>query len=156
MLRNILIVEDDKGIQKYLKELLLDNGYSVKTVADGVQALDFIKKSSPDLVLLDLNLPNLTGESVCKEIRKNYPGIRVIILTAKDTTSDIIQGLNLGADDYITKPFVADELLARIQARLRNAANSSKLQISDLELDTNTLEVMRGGKQVKFTSLFNE
>jgi DNA-binding response OmpR family regulator len=152
MLKNVLIVEDDKGIQKYLKELLLDNGYSVKTASDGLSALEVLKKSQPDLVLLDLNLPNVNGETICLEIRKNYPGIRVIILTAKDTTTDIIQGLNLGADDYITKPFIADELLARIQARLRhNGSNDSKLKIADLELDNNTLEVSRAGKTIKLT-----
>src|SRR3989344_1874582 len=100
MLKTVLIVEDDKGIQKYLKELLLDNGFSVKLANDGIQALEMLKKTQPDLVLLDLNLPNVTGETVCLEIRKNYPEVRVIILTAKDTTQDIIQGLNLGADDY--------------------------------------------------------
>lgn len=151
MLRSILIVEDDKGIQKFLKELLLDHGYSVKVASDGVAALENIKKAPPDLVLLDLNLPNVTGESVCLEIRKNYPDVRVIILTAKDTTSDIIQGLNLGADDYITKPFIADELLARIQARLRLTENDSKLKVADLEMDTNTLEVKRSGKPIKLT-----
>lgn len=151
MLKTVLVVEDDKGIQKYLKDLLLDNGYSVKTASDGVEALEVLKKTQPDLVLLDLNLPTVSGESVCLEIRKSYPGVRVIILTAKDTTTDIIQGLNLGADDYVTKPFIADELLARIQARLRNSNNDSKLKISDLELDTNTLEVKRAGKQVRLT-----
>lgn len=151
MLKTILVVEDDKGIQKYLKELLLDNGFSVKTASDGVTALEVLKKTQPDLVLLDLNLPNLTGESVCLEIRKNYPTVRVIILTAKDTTQDIIQGLNLGADDYVTKPFIADELLARISARLRHGSTDSKVKVADLTLDDNTLEVARGGKQIKLT-----
>lgn len=151
MLKTIVVVEDDKGIQKYLKELLLDNGYAVKTASDGNEALEIVKKTQPDLVLLDLNLPNVRGESVCLEIRKNYPGVRVIVLTAKDTTNDIIQGLNLGADDYITKPFVANELLARIQARLRHTANDAKFKISDLELDNNTLEVKRSGKLIKLT-----
>ncbi len=152
MLKSILIIEDDKGIQKFLKDLLLDNGYSVKTASDGMIGLEVLKKSQPDLVLLDLNLPNLTGESVCREIRKNFPAVRVIILTAKDTTSDIIQGLNLGADDYITKPFIADELLARIQARLRHdGTDDAKLKIADLELDNNTLEVTRAGKSIKLT-----
>ncbi len=151
MLKAILIVEDDKGIQKYLKELLLDHGFSVKAALDGVVALEIVKKSAPDLVLLDLNLPNLTGETVLQEVRKNYPDVRVIILTAKDTTQDIIQGLDLGADDYITKPFAAEELLARIHARLRDKGTEVKLKISDLELDNNTLEVTRGGKLIKLT-----
>ncbi len=123
----------------------------MKTAPDGVTALELLKKTQPDLVLLDLNLPNITGESICLEIRKNYPGVRVIILTAKDTTPDIIQGLNLGADDYITKPFVADELLARIQARLRHGGTNAKIKIDDLELDNNTLEVKRANKPIKLT-----
>lgn len=152
MLNTILIVEDDIGLQKYLKELLLDNGYSVQAALDGVIALNMIKKSQPDLVILDLNLPNMTGEAVCQEIRKKYPELRVIILTAKDTTSDIIKGLDLGADDYMTKPFVADELLARIKARLRfRDGDDSKLTIADLELDGKTLEVKRQDRKIQLT-----
>ncbi len=152
MISTILIVEDDKTLQEYLKELLLDNNYSVKSAADGVLALNIIKKTQPDLVLLDLGLPNVSGETVCAEIRKNYPDIPVVILTAKDTVSDIVHGLNLGADDYMTKPFEADELLARIRARLRNhEGRRSKMKIADLELDNKTFEVKRGGKIIELT-----
>jgi len=107
----VLVVEDDKGLQKYLKELLLDNGYSVKIASDGIEALDQLTKSEPDVMVLDLGLPNMSGEAVCAEVRKKYPELPVIILTAKDSINDIVQGLNLGADDYMTKPFVADEFL---------------------------------------------
>src|SRR5688572_27888862 len=103
MAKTILVVEDDPGVQKYLKELLLDNGYAVQTASDGVLALNSIEKLAPDLVVLDLGLPNMTGEAVCMEIRKKYPDLRIIILTAKDSIQDIVQGLNLGADDYMTK-----------------------------------------------------
>lgn len=152
MVSKILIVEDDTGLQKYLKELLLNNEYSPHTVSDGITALNSISKSAPDLVILDLGLPNMSGESVCLEIRKEYPEMPVIILTARDSISDIVQGLNLGADDYITKPFVADELLARIKARLRsNGEPDSKLRISDLELDRKTFDVTRAGKNVQLT-----
>jgi DNA-binding response OmpR family regulator len=152
MAKTILIVEDDSGLNKYLKELLLDNGYSVQSVSDGAQALNIIKKLPPDLVLLDLTLPNMSGEAVCLEVRKKYPVVRVIILTAKDGVSDIIEGLNLGADDYITKPFVADELLARIKARLRYQDGSdTKLRVDSLELDNTTLEVRRDGKIIQLT-----
>src|SRR3989338_8392026 len=152
MVNTILVVEDDIGLQKYLKELLLDNGYSVQTAADGVQALNSLEKLLPDLVILDLGLPNMSGEAVCMEIRKKYPELPVIILTAKDTTSDIVHGLDLGADDYMTKPFVADELLARIKARLRQRSDSqSRLKIADLELDMKTLEVQRGRKTISLT-----
>ncbi|OGH10573.1 MAG: hypothetical protein A2857_06815 [Candidatus Levybacteria bacterium RIFCSPHIGHO2_01_FULL_36_15] len=152
MVSNLLIVEDDSGLQKYLKELFLDNGYSAQAASDGVAALNVIEKSLPDLVVLDLGLPNMSGEAVCMEIRKKYPELPVIILTAKDSISDIVHGLDLGADDYITKPFIADELLARIKARLRQRSDSqSRLKIADLELDMKTLEVQRGRKTISLT-----
>ncbi len=152
MIKKILVVEDDAGLQKYLKELLLDNGYSVQTASDGVQALNMLEKALPDLVILDLGLPNMTGEAVCREIRKKYSEVRVVILTAKDGVADIIQGLDLGADDYMTKPFVADELLARIKARLRyQGGDDTKLIVGDLELDNKTLEVKRNGKLIQLT-----
>lgn len=150
MVSKILVVEDDQGIQEFLKELLLDNGYAAETASDGVQALNLIKKSQPDLVILDLGLPNVTGEAVCTEIRKKYPDLPIIILTAKDDVTDIVKGLNLGADDYITKPFVADELLARIRARLRHGEDI-KLQVGDLELNNKTFEVKRAGKLIQLS-----
>lgn len=152
MTKNILIVEDDLGLQKYLKELLLDNGYSAQSAADGIQALNSIAKLPPDLVLLDLGLPNMSGESVCMEIRKKYPELKVIILTAKDGVEDIVHGLDLGADDYVTKPFVADELLARVKARLRASnGTNDKFEVDDLVLNTRTLEVKRGEAPIQLT-----
>jgi len=152
MTHSILIVEDDPGVQKYLKELLLDNGYSVQLAGDGIEALEHIQNSLPDLVLLDLGLPKMSGEGVVSEIRKNYPQLRVIILSAKDTINDIVQLLNLGADDYMTKPFIADELLARIKARLKRMGGSEKkLEIDDLELNTQTIQVSRAGKEIHLT-----
>lgn len=152
MTKNVLVVEDDQGLQKYLKELLLDNGYSVQIASDGVQALNSINKLTPDLVILDLGLPNMSGEAVCMEIRKKYPDLRVIILTAKDGVEDIVAGLDLGADDYMTKPFIADELLARIKARLRytNGGND-RLEVGNLILDTKSLEVKRDDKLIQLT-----
>ncbi|MBI2337716.1 response regulator transcription factor [Candidatus Daviesbacteria bacterium] len=152
MVSKIIIVEDDIGLQKYLKELLLNNEYSPQTFSDGISALNYIAKSVPDLVILDLGLPNMSGESVCQQIRKEYPEIPVIILTARDGIADIVQGLSLGADDYMTKPFVADELLARIKARLRRSGEpDNKLKIADLELDRKTFEVKRQGKVIQLT-----
>lgn len=152
MAKTILVVEDDAALQKYLKELLMSEDFAVQTAADGVQALNMIQKLPPDLVVLDLGLPNMSGESVCMEIRKKYPNLRVIILTAKDGVADIIHGLDLGADDYITKPFLADELLARIKARLRyQNGNESTLKVDDLELDNRTFEVTRSGQQIQLT-----
>ncbi len=152
MTKTILVVEDDIGLSKYLKELLLDNGYFVQTSADGVQALNALQKNLPDLMILDLGLPNMSGEAVCMEVRKKYPDLPVIILTAKDSINDIVNGLNLGADDYMTKPFVADELLARIKARLRaKGQGDSKLVVGDLELDNQSLEVKRSGSDIQLT-----
>src|SRR5712692_647484 len=149
MAQTILVVEDDSGLQKYLKELLLDNGYSVHTASDGIAALDYFKKSEPDLMVLDLGLPVMSGEAVCREVRKKYKDLPIIILTAKDSVNDIVDGLNLGADDYITKPFVADEFLARIKARFRKQINNETvLKVSDLELDSKTMEVKRNSKQI--------
>lgn len=152
MIYTVLVIEDDEGIQTYLKELLLDNGYNVITASDGITGLNIIKKSVPDLIVLDLGLPDMSGESVCAQIRKEFPELSIIILTAKDAVSDMVQGLNLGADDYLTKPFVAEVFLARIQARLRRRSGTdSKLKLADLELDTKTLEVKRDGKLLQLT-----
>src|SRR5258708_3186909 len=150
MVSNILIVEDDLGIQEYLQEFLLENGYSVHTAADGTAALAELKKTQPDLVVLDLGLPNITGEAVCLEIKKKYPDLPVFILTGKDSTTDIVHGLNLGADDYMTKPFEAEELLARIKARLRHN-DDVQLQVGDLEMNNKTYEVKRDGKMLQLS-----
>lgn len=150
MLFKVLVVEDEKDIQEYLKEMLLEAGFSVQTASDGIEALNIIKKSPPDLVVLDLGLPNISGEAVCSEIKKKNPDVPIIILTAKGTTSDIVHGLNLGADDYLAKPFEGDELLARIKARLRQISNS-KLKVAELELDSTTLEVKRGSRKITLT-----
>ncbi len=148
----ILIVEDDKGLQKYLKELLLDNDFAVQTASDGISALEYFKKSEPDLMVLDLGLPVMTGEALLQEVRKKYKDLPVIILTAKDSIDDTIKGFNLGADDYVTKPFVADELLARIKAKLRKkTGDEAVLKVADLELDSKALEVRRAGKPIRVT-----
>ncbi len=153
MTHSLLIVEDDKGLQNYLKEILLDNDYSVQTASDGVAALELIKHAEPDLIILDLGLPNISGETVTAEIKKKYSHLPIIILTGKDSVQDIVHGLDIGADDYMTKPFVAEELLARIKARLRNQGedNGTKLTIADLVLDRKTFEVKRGDKILQLT-----
>lgn len=152
MVKTILVVEDDLGLQKYLKELLLDNGFNVQSASDGIQALKSVEKLLPDLVVLDLGLPNMSGEAVCSEIRKKYPDLPVVILTAKDGVEDIVQGLDLGADDYMTKPFVADEFLARLRARLRfQNGTDTTLKVGDLELDNKSLTVNRSGNSIQLT-----
>jgi DNA-binding response OmpR family regulator len=152
MKHTILIVEDDEGLQKYLKELLLDNGFTVHAIPNGLEALEQFNKSEPDLILLDLGLPVMTGETVLQEIRKKTKDVPIILLTAKDSINDIVQGFNLGADDYITKPFVADELIARINAKLRKQSDTDMiLKVADLELDNKTLQVYRKGMPIQLT-----
>lgn len=148
----ILIVEDDPGIRKYLEEILIENRFTIQSTGEGTKALEIVESFLPDLVLLDLKLPDIAGETICKQIAKDYPNIAIIILTAKDTTANIVEGLDLGADDYITKPFTTEELLARVKARLRSkGATDSTLKVGDLELNTQTFHVARSGKEVKLT-----
>lgn len=149
MTKTILVVEDEKDLRAYLKEFLLDNGFIVQVAKDGTEALNYARKSKPDLMILDLGLPDMSGESVCLEVRKKYPELKVIILSARNDTSDIVKGLDLGANDYITKPFQLEELLARIKATLRTEGKqSSKRKVSDLELDPEVHEVKRDGKLI--------
>lgn len=152
MTKTILVVEDEKDIQAYLRESLVDSGFVVQTATDGIRALSMIKQALPDLVLLDLGLPNMSGESVCLEIRKKYPELKVIILSARNDTADVVKGLNLGADDYVSKPFTLEELMARIHARLRsNVENNTVKKIADLELNRETHEVKRGNKPIELS-----
>lgn len=148
----ILVVEDNEDLQEFLRDLLTENGYTVQVASDGVSALDKLDSTEPDLVLLDLTLPDMSGESICRDIRKTYPNVVVIMLTAKDEISSKVKGLQMGADDYVTKPFIADELLARIAARLRRKSDESEvLRVGDLELNTKTIEVKRGDKVIDLT-----
>lgn len=152
MVKRILVVEDETDLRDFLQELLVDEGYTVQTAEDGLEALNAVKKSEPDLVILDLGLPKMSGESVVMDLRKKYPRLPIIILTGRDTTPDIIKGLSLGADDYITKPFVADELLARLKARLRVFSHDEeKIEVGDLALDPKSFEVRRGDTVIPLT-----
>jgi len=152
MLQTVMIVEDDDEVRKYLKQLILDDGYSVIDVADGIKALQLMEQRQPDIVILDLGLPRISGESVCTDIRRKYPDTPIVILTGKSQVSDIVNGFNLGADDYITKPFKAEELLARLKARLRPLSNgTSLLHVADLELNTKTFTVKRGEREIQLS-----
>lgn len=152
MTPSILVVEDDKDFQKFLKSLLIKNGYSVQTTDKGIAAIDIVEKIQPNLIILDLNLPDMHGESVCSEIRKNHQNLPIIMLTSKSSISEKVQGLVAGADDYITKPFEPDEFLARVKTRLRNQTDTnSKLKIDNLELDSKKIEVKRRGRIINLT-----
>lgn len=149
-MNRILIAEDDISILEGIKSFLVENNFMVDAVTDGAAALDSVKKHQPDLVILDLGLPKITGESVCREIKKMYPTLPVIILTAKNQTEDVVSGFKLGADDYIGKPFELAELMARISVRLRGETTSI-IEIDDLMLDPQAVRVTRGGKEVQLT-----
>jgi len=152
MHHTILVVEDEESVRTYIRDVLLENGYVVSTAEDGIEALNYVKKNQPDVILLDLGLPNIRGEAVCKQVKKLYPDIQIIILTAQDTTPDIIKGLDIGADDYMIKPFEIEEVLARIKARLRvkNPVHEV-LKIGNLTLDSARVEVKRNNKLIELT-----
>lgn len=150
-MQKILVVEDDEAIQEAIRTILIDNDYLVDVASDGIMALDIIKKFPPDLLILDLGLPKMSGESVCINTRKQHPNIPIIILTAKNQSEDVVRGLTaLGADDYISKPFEIEELLARIKVRLRSN-DVEEVHIDDLELHTKTFEVKRSGKPIQLS-----
>ncbi|MBW7944388.1 response regulator transcription factor [Patescibacteria group bacterium] len=147
----IVVVEDDDDLSTYLQQLLTSKRYTVFPAKTGAQALQLINEVQPSLVLLDLTLPDIRGEVICQEIKKLFPKLPVIMVTAKDEKKDVISGFSIGADDYVTKPFDSDELLARIQARLKQPESQSLLTISDLIINTDTMEVTRGGKPIELT-----
>lgn len=151
MNNSILIIEDDDGIREYLKEIFLDEGYSVNHARSGIKGLEIAERVVPDVVLLDLKLPDIEGEEVCKRIKKLMPEVCVIILTAKDTPTDVVNGFNIGADDYVKKPFTGEEIVARIKARLKSSENDTQLQLDNLVLDKKTMEVKRGDRMISLT-----
>jgi len=152
MASNILIVEDDEALQKVLSEFLQNEGFVTDIASTGSEALRKIDKTEPSLVLLDLGLPDIQGESILKTTRAEHPEIPVVILTAKSQPQEIAEGLNLGADDYLAKPFNVEELLARINARIRTGkSNTTEIKISNLVLDLNKMLATRDGKRIKLT-----
>jgi len=151
MKNKILLVEDNVDLQTPLKSFLLENNYLVEQAFTGAQALKKFEENLPDLVLLDLGLPDISGETICSRFKQYAPDLPIIILTAKNTPKDAAKGLGLGADDYIPKPFDLDELLARIQTRLRHPGANSKLTIADLSLNTKTYDVFRNGKKINLS-----
>lgn len=152
MSNKLLIVEDDETLQKVLQEFLQTEGFVTDTASSGSQALAKIEKGPPSLVLLDLGLPDIQGETVLAEIRKSHPELPVVILTAKSKPHEIAQGLNLGADDYLPKPFAAEELLARIHARIKTTkSNTDILNVDELSLDLSKKTAFRGKKKIDLT-----
>jgi two-component system response regulator MprA len=150
----ILIVEDDEQIASFLRRGLAYEGYEVDTAADGSAALGKARDSRPDLVVLDLMLPGMDGLEVCRRLRAAHSSLPILILTARDSVSDRVQGLDAGSDDYMVKPFALAELLARVRALLRRAGPGEPeiLTFGDLKLDTGTRQVYRGETRIELTS----
>lgn len=152
----IMVVDDDQDLAEMLAIVLTGEGMEVDLVSRGDQVMDVFRNSPPDLVLLDLMLPGLDGIEVCKLIRADSM-VPIVMLTAKGDTTDVVKGLEAGADDYIVKPFQTNELLARIKARLRRvptpATASSKLEFGGVSIDLVAHEVRRGEKVIALTRL---
>lgn len=147
----VLVVEDDAAISRVLALELEHEGYAVELAHDGLTGLERALKE-PDLVILDLMLPKMDGMEVCKRLRAKSR-VPVIMLTARDRVPDRVAGLDLGADDYLTKPFSTDELLARVRARLRDKQPASGIiNYRDLVMDRDRHEVSRGGNQISLTA----
>ncbi len=146
----ILIVEDNIELNDTVKEILELNGYLVDSAYDGEEALEFLKLSEYDLIILDIMLPKIDGYEVCKILRTRGIETPVIMLTAKDQTKDKVHGLDIGADDYLVKPFDMEELLARIRALVRrtSAEKSDIVYISNLTIDLKNRKVQKDGKEV--------
>lgn len=154
MTERILVVDDDTALSEMIGIVLRSEGFEPFFCADGGAALAAFRESKPDLVLLDLMLPNKDGIQVCAEIRADS-GVPIIMLTAKSDTTDVIRGLESGADDYVVKPFNPKELVARIRTRLRptTGGTTDVLQVGDLRVDVAGHEVRRGAEKINLTPL---
>lgn len=150
----ILVVDDDEALSEMIGIVLRNDGFEPTFCADGSQALAMFRSSRPDLVLLDLMLPGMDGIEVCQAIRAESD-TPIVMLTAKSDTSDVVRGLESGADDYVPKPFKPAELVARVRARLREGEQKAPetLKIADLTVDVAGHRVSRGGKDIALTPL---
>ena len=156
-MKRILIIEDDVAILRGLKDNLEFEGYGVLSATDGEQGHDLIREKKPDLVILDLMLPRLSGYEVCRRVRAEGGNVPILILTARGEEVDKVHGLNIGADDYMTKPFSVRELLARIQAIFRRASSSrtrslpDELRFHDVVVDFLRFEASKSGRVLELS-----
>jgi two-component system KDP operon response regulator KdpE len=151
----ILLVDDDVSIQRAVAPLLRSRGYEVDVVGTGAEAVNAVAGRSPDLVVLDLGLPDLEGTEVCRRIRRQSKA-PIVVLSARSGEADKVDALDIGADDYVTKPFSAEELLARIRVALRrvfeaDAPEVGRVQVADLTIDYDRRRVVRGDDDIRLT-----
>ncbi|WP_017302908.1 response regulator transcription factor [Spirulina subsalsa] len=153
MTHHILLVEDDPKLAQFIRAELTLEGYQITLATNGIDGLNLARDQEPDLLILDWMLPGISGLDLCLRLRKTGINTPIILLTAKDDIPDRVTGLNAGADDYVTKPFSMEELLARIQARLRRTKVETQdiLQFEDLSLNRLTREVYRGSQLIELT-----
>jgi len=151
----ILVVDDERAVRESLRRALELEGYDVELAADGQEALDLLESEStePDALVLDVLMPQVDGLEVCRRLRLAGSQLPVLMLTARAEVETRVEGLDAGADDYVTKPFALEELLARLRALLRRTADGSgeTLRFADLELDPKTRDVTRGGEPIELT-----
>ena len=150
----ILVVDDERAVRESLRRALELEGYEIELAADGREALERLEaESQPDALILDVLMPGVDGLEVCRRLRRTGSRLPVLMLTARDAVENRVAGLDAGADDYVTKPFALEELLARIRALLRRTTNGAGevLRFADLELDPGTREVRRGGELIELT-----
>src|SRR5579875_2670381 len=153
-MEKLLIIEDDRVIHKALKQLFESEGYAIEFATDGVAGLAAFRAAPPSLVILDLKLPQMSGRDVCREIRKVSPSLPIIILSATTDEVDKVLLLELGADDYVTKPFSPKELLARVRTslrRLQRGAIIDQYDFSDVSVDFGKMELKRAGNLIEMT-----
>lgn len=149
----ILVVDDDARVSEMLQLVLRQDGFDTVWCASGSDALRVFRESHPDLVLLDVMLPGRNGVDVCRDIRAES-GVPIVMLTAKSDTTDVVEGLSAGADDYVSKPFKSKELVARVRARLRRMTSDQQVvRIGDLLIDVVSHEVKRGAQEIGLTPL---
>jgi len=150
----VLLVEDEKKVASFIKKGLEEHGYAVDLASDGKIGLAMALDQLHDLVILDINLPEIDGLSVLRQIRDKQMVTPVLLLTIRATIEDKVIGLDTGADDYLSKPFSFEELLARVRALLRRGSDSKTplLKVADLSLDPATRQVFRGGNRIELTS----
>lgn len=152
----MLVVDDDKAVRESLRRSLEFNGYDVALAGDGAEALAAIAATAPDVVVMDVMMPRLDGLEATRALRTAGNDLPILVLTARDAVGDRVEGLDAGADDYLTKPFALQELLARLRALLRRVApreadEDEVLTFSDLSMDIATREVRRGGRTMELT-----
>ncbi|WP_236338518.1 response regulator transcription factor [Paenibacillus plantiphilus] len=157
MRQHILVVDDDEKITSLLRRSLAFEGYEVAIANNGLEGLKQMLMSDPDLLILDVMMPQVDGWEVCRRVREGGSTVPILMLTAKDDIQDRVKGLDLGADDYLVKPFALEELLARVRALLRRKSDkleeaSSRLQFEDLTLDLDSREAIRSGRRVDLTA----